>query len=471
MSDIIEHVLRYCRHNELLKAGDRVLVAVSGGPDSIALLHIMCAIKSSITFELSTAHLEHGLRGESSVRDMEFVKKVADKLGIVFYSRSTKVANEKASDESFEEAARRVRYQFLLDILQKTGFNKVATGHTFDDNIETIIYRLITGTGPSGFTGILPQNQCVIHPLLGCSKEEILFFLRSEGYKYRIDETNSDTRIPRNKIRHEILPLLSDINIKFKQHITNLSVILREENDILEEIAENQLLSLIIEESKNKISIDYERFSDLNGAIKRRVVLALLRKLTDQDCYQYSAANYLAFDVIDDLTGGLINGNKILYQNKSIIIRKEYGNLIFQKRVVDDAKKKYLYHVKRIGEKIVLREIGRQIKISVEESVNQFEENKLYFDLDKVEFPILIRNRTNGDSIRLRNLGQKKLKTIFINDKVPPSKRDEIPVVVINDEIAGIFSTYCGKKNRVAENFMISELTSKILICDLSSSL
>jgi tRNA(Ile)-lysidine synthase len=449
-------------------SGDRVLVAVSGGPDSIALLHIMCAIKDIFNLEIAAAHLEHGLRGDSSVRDMDFVKKAADKLEVEFYSKCVKVADEKAGDESLEEAARRVRYRFLMDVLQKKGFNKVATGHTFDDNIETIIYRLITGTGSSGFTGILPQNQCVIHPLLGCSKEEILHFLNRKGYKYRIDETNSDTRIPRNKIRHEVVPLLSDINMKFKQHIMNLSVILRGENEILEEITKNHLESLIIEESKNKVSIDYKRFFPLNRAIKRRIVLALIRKLTGQDNYQFLNVNYLSFEVIDDLAGGPIKGNKILYQNKHVVICKEYERLIFQKRVVNDVKKKYLYHVKCVGEKVVLREIGREVEFSVEEDVIKFEENKLHFDLDKVEFPILIRNRRNGDSIRLKNLGRKKLKTIFINDKVPPGKRDEVPVVVINDEIAGIFSTYYGKQNRVAESYMISELTRNILICELS---
>ena len=174
------------------------------------------------------------------------------------------------------------------------------------------------------------------------------------------------------------------------------------------------------------------------------------------------------FKVIDNLARRMINGNKIYYQNNNVTIRKEYRSLIFQKRVVDDIKKKYLYHVDFNHKKIIIREIGREVDFSVRDSVSRFEDNKLYLDLDKVRFPILIRSRKSGDHIRLRNLGVKKLKTIFINDKVPRDRRDKVPNIVINDEIAGIFSIYYGKKNRIAEGYMISESTRKILICELS---
>jgi tRNA(Ile)-lysidine synthase len=468
MNDILERVIHYCRKHELLKSGDRILAAVSGGPDSVALLRIMCAIRDTIPLEIAAAHLEHGLRGESSIGDMEFVRKTANELGIVFHSKSASVADEKGSDESIEEAARRIRYQFLLDILHKTGYNRAATGHTLDDNVETIIYRLITGTGPSGITGILPQSGFVIHPLLGCTKEEILLFLDRNGYQYRVDETNSDTGIPRNKIRHRIIPQLSDINIKFKKHLVNLSIILREENDLMERITQDQIESLILQESDNSISIDYTKFFSIDRAIKRRIVHSLIKRLTGREFDRFLNERYLSFEVTENLAGKPVRGNKIIYRNKSVCIRKEYGCLIFQKRVVDDVKNMYLYSINGIGQKIILEEIGREVEFSVREAVSRFEENKLYLDLENVEFPFLIRNRREGDRIRLKNLGLKKIKTIFINDKVPPGRRDEVPVVVINGEIAGIFSTYYGKQNRVAESYMISESTRKVLVCDLS---
>ncbi|HEB31562.1 MAG TPA: tRNA lysidine(34) synthetase TilS [Spirochaetes bacterium] len=468
MSDIFERVKHYCMQNDLIRRGDKVLLAVSGGPDSIALLHVLHGMRKAMSFEIAVAHLEHGLRGESSVGDQLFVKKTAQNLMVDFYTKNISVADERARDESLEEAARRVRYRFLLDVLKKTGFHKVATGHTIDDNIETIIYRMATGTGPAGFTGIFPQNTFVIHPVLGCTKDEILFFLDKNEHRFRVDVTNSDTKILRNKIRHDIVPMLSDININYKTHILNLSGIIREEDEILDKITENCLKTLVIEESKNRVLIDYERFFSLKKALKRRIVLKLVRKLNSCDIDQFSGKNYFSFKSTDHVACSQIKGNKILYQNKDLVIRKEYGGLLFQKRVVNEVKKKYLYHIKSDSERIVISEIKREILFSRKESTSQFEDNRLYFDLDKVEFPVLIRSRRNGDRIRLKNLGVKKLKTIFINEKVPPGMRDEVPIVEINGEITGIFSTYYGRQNRVAEGYMITECTRKILICDLS---
>jgi tRNA(Ile)-lysidine synthase len=468
MSDIIERVKQYCLLNDLIRRGDRVLIAVSGGPDSIALLHILCVLRKYMSFEIAVAHLEHGLRGGSSVEDQIFVKKTAKNLFIDFYTENISVADERAHDESLEEAARRIRYRFLLDVLKKTGFQKVATGHTIDDNIETIIYRMITGTGPAGFTGIFPQSTFIIHPLLDCTKDEIHLFLEKHGYRFRVDLTNRDKKILRNKIRHDIVPLLSNINNKYKTHILNLTGIIRDEDEILDKITDRSLKTLVLEESENGVMIDYQRFFSLQRALKRRIVLKIVGKLILYDSDQFSGKNYLSFKSTDHVASNPVNGNKILFINKDLVIRKEYGSLLFQKRVVNEVKKKYLYHVKSGRERIEISQIKREILFSQKESVSQFEDNRLYFDLDKVNFPILVRNRRDGDRIRVKNLGVKKLKTIFINDKVSPGKRDEVPVVEINGEIAGIFSTYYGRLNRVAEGYMITESTRKILICDLS---
>ena len=464
MKNILEQVKSFCQENNLINHGDKILLAVSGGPDSTALLYTMFALKNEFSIKIAVAHIEHGLRGESSLRDQLFVKKIAENLKVDFYNKNVNVTEARKSGESIEEACRRVRYHFFFDTLQRFGFDKIATGHTLDDNIETIIYRFLSGTGPSGITGIHPKNACIVHPLLGCTKEEIVDYLKREKLNYRTDETNIDTSIIRNKIRLKIVPQLESVNFNFKSHILNLMNIIKNENEILDELTESMISSMIVEEARDIITIKYGKFFCLHKAIKRRVVITLVRKLTDSD--SFIKKNYVSFKTVDNIACNNIVGNKVLYCNDLFMIKKEYDNLMFQKNVVKPVNKKYLYHVSDIKE-VFIKEIEKKVIFSIEENISFFEFNKLYFDFNKLIFPLIIRNRIDGDRIRLRNLGTKKLKTIFINDKVTGNQRETVPLLVFKDEIIGIFSSFYGKKNRTAENYMITSQTRRILVCEL----
>ncbi|MCK5569565.1 MAG: tRNA lysidine(34) synthetase TilS, partial [Spirochaetes bacterium] len=293
MKNILEQVKSFCQENNLINHGDKILLAVSGGPDSTALLYTMFALKNEFSIKIAVAHIEHGLRGESSLRDQLFVKKIAENLKVDFYNKNVNVTEARKPGESIEEACRRVRYHFFFDTLQRFGFDKIATGHTLDDNIETIIYRFLSGTGPSGITGIHPKNACIVHPLLGCTKEEIVDYLKREKLNYRTDETNIDTSIIRNKIRLKIVPQLESVNFNFKSHILNLMNIIKNENEILDKLTESMISSMIVEEARDIITIKYGKFFYLHKAIKRRVVITLVRKLTDSD--SFIKKNYVSF--------------------------------------------------------------------------------------------------------------------------------------------------------------------------------
>lgn len=463
--DIITQVKDFCSRNQLLEYGDKLVLAVSGGPDSIALLSVMCSLKNDFSLGIAVAHLEHGLRAQESRKDQNFVREICDTLHVPFYTKNVDILGLKSREESLEEAARRVRYDFLYRILERIGFSKIATGHTLDDNIETIIFRLLSGTGPEGFTGIKPICNKVIHPLLTQTKETLINYLNDEKIPFMTDESNADTIIRRNKIRHELIPIFKEVNINFKNHILNLIKIIGEEDAILKEEVTKIIDTLILKRTDKEIDIDLLKFNALQNAMKRRIVIRVFNILSSDSPSHKKL--YIPFAGIDCIVNMKTDSNKLLYYNELICIRKEYDQLIFEKRVVTDDNKKYLYIVDGLNNPVQIKEIKKILRISLQNRVTVFEEKKLFFDFNKLAFPLIIRNRRNGDRIYLKNLGDKKLKTIFINDKVPIKVRNAVPVVMSSDEIAGVFCSFYGKQNRISENYKVTESTKKVLVCEL----
>lgn len=465
-----DQVKTYCLEHSLIRPEDRILLAVSGGPDSVALLHIFNSMKKEMKIDISVAHLEHGMRKENSTRDQAFVRRLARELKIDFYTKSVKVSMERRGRESLEEAARRIRYEYLFEIMKSIGYSKIATGHSLDDNIETILYRLVSGTGPQGLFGMLSKTKSIIHPLLELTKKQILSYLDENGFKYRIDHTNFNTDIVRNRIRHELIPVLVSINPKSKEHILNLTKILQEENNIIDALVDQKLRLLLLEEHENRIKIDYKEFFGITQALRRRVLIKIVDSIFSNDGFSKKIS--IPYRVLVHVCGTQASGNKTLYSNSSLIIRKEYNELIITKRVVNKNDRRYLnyrYRLDSFREKLDIREIERTLRFCLckKRQSGIYEKNKIYVDYDKVDFPLEIRSRKDGDRIELPTIGNKKVKTIFINDKVPPHMRDEVPVMATENELVGLFCFFYGRENRVARKYMISEDTRRILICEL----
>ena len=463
--DIIERVRNYCLEKNLLNTGDRIILAVSGGPDSVMLLHILHSFCPEIGVEIAVAHIEHGLRGPDSLDDQQFVKRLTGELGLEFHTKSVSVPDIRHRGESVEEAARRVRYEFLFDLLKTTGSDKIATGHTLDDSVETVIFRLVTGTGPSGFSGILPRTGSVIHPLLAVTREQIMSYLLVKDLEYRTDRTNFDLRYPRNRIRHDIIPVFRGINERYREHIQQLADIVREESDLFESIARENLSKVLVDWTDDAVSIKHREFLAFEPAVRRRIIIEVVRNLLSEAGTADRA--YLPHKVIRFLAEYDDIGNKVLYQKGGFAVQLEYGMLLFKKSVVNVQYKPYLYSVEETGIPVPIKEIKRTAIFRKRDQVETFENNKLYFDYHKLKFPIVMRSRKEGDSIYLGNLGSKKIKSLFIDEKVPKEARERVPIVESNGEICGIFLSICGKINRCAARFMISHYTKKILECEL----
>lgn len=239
-TNLIEQVLKTVRAYSMLKPGDSVIIAVSGGPDSIFLVHALSRLKNKLKLKsLSICNLDHGLRGEESADDSEFVKRLAGDMGLRFFYKSLRLRTRQAKSLSIEELAREERYRFFKEAAEISGANVIATGHTIDDQAETVLMRVIKGSSLKGIVGIAPARDYgdlrVIRPLIEIEKSEIVGYLDRAGVDYRIDSTNLEPVYFRNIIRKEVMPFLEKYNPRLKRSLFSLAQHLREDYDFISE--------------------------------------------------------------------------------------------------------------------------------------------------------------------------------------------------------------------------------------------
>ena len=237
--NLIERVLKTIRSYDMLKSGDTVVAAVSGGPDSLFLLHALVSLKRKFGIKkIAVCNLDHGLRGEESRRDSKFVKRAAAGLGLEFIHKRINLSKAKSKKLSMEELARSVRYKFYKEAAGRAGATVIATGHTLDDQAETVLMRLVKGASLKGAVGILPVRRegevSFIRPLLGLEKREIEEYLTRGRIGYRIDRTNLEDIYFRNVVRSEIIPFLERYNPRLKRVLSNFAEHLREDFEFIE---------------------------------------------------------------------------------------------------------------------------------------------------------------------------------------------------------------------------------------------
>lgn len=239
--NLIERVLKTVRSYGMLKAGDSVLAAVSGGPDSVFLLHALTRLSKKLRLKkVSVCNMDHCLRAEESAEESGFVRSMARDMGLELYHRRVDVKAQRGKDLSTEEAARAARYAFFREAAQESGSNVIATGHTLDDQAETVLMRLIKGASLKGLAGIAPVREdsagiSVVRPLFELGKKEIVEYLDAAGMECRIDSSNLEDKYFRNVVRRDILPFLENYNPRLKRSLCNLAEHLREDFEFIKE--------------------------------------------------------------------------------------------------------------------------------------------------------------------------------------------------------------------------------------------
>jgi tRNA(ile)-lysidine synthase len=454
---------------KLISEGDKVLIAFSGGPDSVFLYNFLKFLKSRILMEISLVYVNHNLRTDVE-NDLEFVKKFASENDVDCYIQSVDVKKySKENKKSLELAARELRYEAIEEVRKNIGYNKIATGHNMDDNVETFIFRLLRGTSMNGLKGIPEVRENIVRPILGFEKSEILYFLKSRNWEYLVDYTNNENDYTRNFIRNEIFPCFERVNPDFRRKVESLIVEINERNFAGAEKFENEKN---LEEKSFEIikKNEVNQKDELSFLLKKNNVQVSREKI-DQIFRSFFNKN-----------GELKNaGTKEFYLGENKILQNVYGKLEIVKILNRNTKEDLESDKNRIlSDKTIILKENQSIKwynykITLYENIENFkkDENAEYaiFKIDdRIENgEFFLRNRKDGDRISLKNLGHKKVKKILIDEKVPKGERDFVPIVGV--KVSRVQNNLEFSSDDVKlENGNTNEVTEILAISDIKFS-
>ena len=324
---VIETIKKY----ELIQAKDKIVLGVSGGPDSITMLDILRQIREEFDFEIVVAHINHMIRKEA-IQDEEYVKKYCEKNNIKCFAKRIDVidiANNKKIGT--EEAGRLVRYEFFDEVLKQTGSNKIAIAHNKNDKVETIIMHVLRGSGLSGLKGIEPIRGNIIRPLIECEREEIEKYCDENRLEPRIDKTNFENDYTRNKIRNIVIPYIEkELNPNIIETIDRLSEVVKKEDRYLEKVALDVYDKILIKQEPGQIMLELKGFNEQDEVIKSRIILYTVKKL-------FGSSQGIEKIHINDIIKLCNNniGNKYLTPNKKIKILVKDKKIFFMAQTKD----------------------------------------------------------------------------------------------------------------------------------------
>ncbi|HPW17912.1 MAG TPA: tRNA lysidine(34) synthetase TilS [Candidatus Aminicenantes bacterium] len=419
----------------LVVPGDRVLAAVSGGPDSVALAALLLKLRGEMPLEVGLAHFNHRLREEAD-GDERFVRELAGRWGLPLEAGSADVrAHAAAKRLNLEEAGRDLRYAFLRRAAGASGATKIATGHTMTDQAETVLMRLMRGAGIGGLAGIAPVAAgagCpIVRPLLGIAGPDLRAWLGKRGLPWREDASNRDRRFLRNRIRLDLLPALErGYEPRIVGHLARLAALAREENELLDGFVRELADGLILRRGR-AVSLDARTLPLLAPALARRVGREFLRRLLGD----------LRGVTYEDVAALMALGEgKELRLRKGLVLRREAGRVGPKRRAPKARPFELLWDGRGVlpvpGAGLSLAGSRRKAAGTARRPAGGDAAGAV-LDAGRLSFPLLVRNRRAGDLYRpLGAPGRKKLKEALRAKGVPVAARDRLPVVVSGGEIA-----------------------------------
>ena len=399
--------------NNLLNEGDVIVLGCSGGPDSMALLDLLLKIRKDKDISIICAHVNHKLRKESDL-EMEWLEKVCSRKKIIF----EKMIIKNYGDDNFHNEARNIRYNFFEDLVEKYEAKYLMTAHHGDDLIETVLMRIVRGSTVRGYAGfkmeLIKDNYKIIRPLVTVTKDDILEYNKKNKIEYAIDKSNFSDKYTRNRYRKVVLPFLKsedkNVHLKFLKYSHMLNMY----DDYL-----NKQTDEVIKTLYNDNWIDINRFKALDEVIQNKVINNLLEEFYADDLL-------LVSDVHTDLIKSLIfsnRSNSYIYLPNNVKVVKSYDKFGF----IRETEQIDSYEIELLDYANLPN--GKNIKVL--ESASENNNNYIRINKSDVEFPLHVRTRKSGDKMKVKGLnGTKKIKDIFIDCKVPVSKRDLWPVVV-----------------------------------------
>lgn len=452
---MIDKILKTVEDNHMIKCHDGIIVALSGGPDSMSLLHALITLKDRFNLRLYAAHVNHMLRGEDSDKDEEGCREFCKDYDIEFFSKSINIdimAQEK--NISHEMAGREARYEFFMELKNKLGADKIALAHNVNDQAETILMRLMRGTGLEGLVGIKAvRDHIYIRPLINVSRKEIEEYCEENSLPIRIDKTNFENIYSRNKIRLELIPYIEEhFNKDIISTLNRMSTLVKIDEDYISKSA-LKFFRKYCDIKADRVIIYKDAFN-LHEAILSRIIRKALSNIKGD---MYNLENVHIDNVISIQNGDTGKFTKI---PKGIIAKNVYGNIEIVKENADCSELKDINIELKIGENYI-EELKLKICIKVTDNDSELRlkcNNTKYFSFDNKFSSIKLRFRKNGDKFTPLGMnGNRKLKDVFMDMKIPREERERIPLLCFDEEISWIIGY------RISDKFKIHQHTRKIL--------
>ena len=470
---MITRVRKYIRDNRMLKAEDMVVAGVSGGADSIAMLHILKSLQKEIGFSMEVVHVHHGIRGQEADRDEQFVGKICRDWGVPFRSRHYPVPELSEKWKlGEEETGRIVRKQAFQEEKKRLGFSgeqsekngqfRIALAHNRNDLAETMLHHLARGTGIRGLSGIQAVNGEIIRPVLCLERKEIVNYLKERGIPYITDSSNLSDDYTRNRIRNHILPAMEQkINAKAVEHMAETARVLAEADSYLQKKGRELLASC---RKENGYLLD-EKFFAQDPILQEYAVMEAFEILAGK------RKDFTSLHVDQVLSLQKKENGRYINLPESLRVIRQYGGVCLKNNSASDRENAASTEKKVLAG---LREMSMELPVpgTLESPFGVFEskifsykkqkiEEKKYtkwFDYDKIKDSPCVRTRRQGDYLTVNSEGgKKKLNRIFIDEKIPAEMRDRIPVVAAGSEILWI------PGGRMNEKYKITSTTGRVL--------
>jgi tRNA(Ile)-lysidine synthase len=455
--DLVDKVAAAITKHSMLSGGEKVLVGLSGGPDSVCLLSVLHSLRERLILEISAVYVDHGLRPRETGKEIEFCKNLCGRLNVPFFTKTINVKSYAQDRKmNMQEAARQVRYGVFEEISNNIGARRIALGHTADDQAETLLMRLFRGSGPTGLSGIPPVRIDIIRPLIETGRAEIEGFLKDEKIEFIVDSSNLKEHYLRNRIRLSLVPMLREYNPDIIKTLSKTAAIFRDEEKYFEIIVTKALMKLISRKTDSRIELFLSPLEVMDKAIMRR----LLRRAID-DTKGLRGISFIHIEDIIDLIKTGDSGDRI-YLPQGIRVIKEYATLILTS---EPPVTLGTYSLTVPGE-VILKEAGILIKSSLvtESELHTTKRDKDrwtdsgVFDADKLTSPLVVRPRKDGDFFYPAGFGRrKKIQDFFVDEKVPRDERKRVPLIISGNDIIWVVG-YRGD-----DRFKVGEETEKVV--------
>lgn len=443
-------ITSFIEYNKLVKENDHLLIACSGGIDSMALLHYFQHYKSK-NIRITCVHVDHMLRGEQSLEDLEFVKSYCKENDIPFYGQSIPIPMYVEQEGGNTQAlCRRERYRYFQTIYQQIHATKLVTAHHGDDQIETVLMSLTKNRSVKGLQGMSPNSDLlemtVIRPFLNLNKREIKQYVQFNELKWREDPSNAKETYARNRYRHQIIPALYAENDHVHTNVLHLTEQLKADNDLLMEMAEQKYADIVTNLSENVYKIDVNRLKASPVALQRRFILILLN-------YIYGKFHkYATYQLIDSFLAlcSTVDGHAKIHLPQQFMAKRSYNKVIVEKdhstSLISTKTLHYNEWVSYGNYRIFFGDYNASI-------ARPFSHTIYYLHSNELELPLIVRPVQAGDRIHIRGMDSaKKIARIFIDEKVPVDERPLIPIIATPLDILAVGSIRHSKRVTKSKN-------------------